>query len=138
MPLDDVATRRLWEIAEANGDKPVACYGDDSPASSAPVVVLHRTSEHPWVRRFQRNVALDRIVLRRRAPIGVRRSAPRQSRPRQTHRVTRAGSSRDGPSRSDDGDSEPPPEHDLGRLAAVSVRLWAHGMRRLAHQKVAG
>jgi hypothetical protein len=137
MPLDDVATRRLWELAEANDGKAVAWCGDDISPPLAPVVALHRTSEHPWVRRFRRNVALDRLVLRRQATtqVQVRSTAQRQSRPRQTRRVTRAGSSRDGPSRSDD-DSESP-KSDLGRLAAVSVRLWAHEMRRLARQKVA-
>jgi hypothetical protein len=70
-------------------------------------------------------------------PLAVPRPVARRRQPRS--RSVRTGARRArAPSRLGDDDPEPPPHpFDVGRLAAASVRLWAHEQRRLARRRVA-
>ena len=83
----------------------------------------------------------DRALLRRAAE-RTRRTASRPavcarggSRPREPRRrsVRTAASGRGDPS----SDSDDPPQPDLARLSVASSRLWAHGRRREARQRLA-
>lgn len=94
-----------------------------------------------WFRQMRRKVALhDALTFRliRTLDAGTQRRTDHRREPRARNVRTTKRRAR-APSRSY-GDSEPePPEHfvEVGRLAAASVRLWAHEQRRLARRRLA-
>jgi hypothetical protein len=106
------------------------------PADDEARELVRRQRRSPETRRLVAVLAVQRRNQRRTPIVHVPPGREREPRPRAQSR-RRAGSSRDGPSRSSDDEPEPPPVALIRGFTAASERLSRHLQRRAAARYVA-